>query len=57
MRDTKQSRFRMTAVSSTLDQGFFRYQYRGEYDPYWSPDAAYKRPLISTALMIANVTS
>jgi tetratricopeptide (TPR) repeat protein len=37
-RDTHESRFRMTAVSSTLDQGFFRYQYRGEYDPYWSPD-------------------
>lgn len=37
-RDTDESRFRMTAVSSTLDQGFFRYQYRGEYDPYWSPD-------------------
>jgi hypothetical protein len=28
----------MTAVSSTFDAGFFRYQYRGEYDPYWSPD-------------------
>lgn len=38
MRDTESSRFRMTAISSTLDQGFFRYQYRGEYDPYWSPD-------------------
>jgi tetratricopeptide (TPR) repeat protein len=37
-RDTEESRFRMTAVSSTLDQGFFRYQYRGEYDPYWTPD-------------------
>jgi hypothetical protein len=37
-RDTDDSRFRLTAVSSTLDQGFFRYQYRGEYDPYWSPD-------------------
>jgi tetratricopeptide (TPR) repeat protein len=38
MRDTEDSRFRMTAVSSTLDAGFFRYQYRGEYDPYWTPD-------------------
>lgn len=37
-RDTEQSRFRMTAVASTLDTNFFRYQYRGEYDPYWSPD-------------------
>jgi hypothetical protein len=37
-RDTEESRFRMTAVSSTLDAGFFRYQYRGEYDPYWTPD-------------------
>lgn len=37
-RDTDQSRFRITAVSATLDQGFFRYQYRGEYDPYWTPD-------------------
>jgi hypothetical protein len=38
IRDTEDSRFRMTAVSSTLDAGFFRYQYRGEYDPYWTPD-------------------
>ena len=37
-RDTGESRFRITAISSTLDQGFFRYAYRGEYDPYWSPD-------------------
>jgi Tetratricopeptide repeat len=37
-RDTDESRFAMTAVSSTLDNGFFRYQYRGEYDPYWTPD-------------------
>jgi tetratricopeptide (TPR) repeat protein len=37
-RDSEESRFRMTAVSSTLDAGFFRYQYRGEYDPYWTPD-------------------
>ncbi|HYC61837.1 MAG TPA: tetratricopeptide repeat protein [Thermoanaerobaculia bacterium] len=37
-RDTEESRFRMTAISSTLDEGFFRYQYRGEYDPYWSPE-------------------
>jgi len=36
--NTEESRFRMTAVSSTGEQGFFRYQYRGEYDPYWSPD-------------------
>lgn len=37
-RDTDESRFRQTAVSSALDQGFFRYAYRGEYDPYWTPD-------------------
>jgi tetratricopeptide (TPR) repeat protein len=37
-RDTDESRFHATAVSSTLDQGFFRYTYRGEYDPYWTPD-------------------
>ncbi|MFL6244494.1 MAG: hypothetical protein ACJ74H_00590, partial [Thermoanaerobaculia bacterium] len=37
-RDTDESRFRLTAVSSTRDAGFFRYQYRGEYDPYWTPD-------------------
>jgi tetratricopeptide (TPR) repeat protein len=40
--NTKESRFRMTAVSSTweqgLEEGFFRYQYRGEYDSYWTPD-------------------
>jgi tetratricopeptide (TPR) repeat protein len=37
-RDTDESRFRQTAVSSTFEQGFFRYDHRGEYDPYWSPD-------------------
>ncbi|HEX6640687.1 MAG TPA: hypothetical protein VF215_06215 [Thermoanaerobaculia bacterium] len=37
-RDTDESRFRITATSSTLEQNFFRYAYRGEYDPYWTPD-------------------
>lgn len=38
-RDTDETRFAPTAVSSTFDpQGFFRYQFRGEYDPYWTPD-------------------
>lgn len=37
-RDTDETRFQPTAVSSTLDGGFFRYSYRGEYDPYWTPD-------------------
>jgi hypothetical protein len=38
-RDTSETRFATTAVSSTFDpQGFFRYQFRGEYDPYWTPD-------------------
>jgi tetratricopeptide (TPR) repeat protein len=37
-RDTDESRFAMTAVSSTLENGSFRYQYRGEYNPYWTPD-------------------
>jgi tetratricopeptide (TPR) repeat protein len=37
-RDTDESRFHITATSSTLEQNFFRYQYRGEYDPYWTPD-------------------
>ena len=38
VRDSEESRFRITAVSSTLEQGAFRYAYRGEYDPYWTPD-------------------
>lgn len=37
-RDTDETRFRVSAVSSTLDAGFFRYSYRGAYDPYWTPD-------------------
>jgi hypothetical protein len=37
-RDTERSRFGITAVSSTLEGTLFRYQYRGEYDPYWTPD-------------------
>lgn len=38
IRDSAESRFRMTAVSSTFENGVFQYRYRGEYDPYWSPD-------------------
>jgi tetratricopeptide (TPR) repeat protein len=37
-RETEETRFQPTAVSSTLDSGFFRYTFRGEYDPYWTPD-------------------
>ena len=37
-RDTNESRFHPTAVSSVREGGFFRYTYRGEYDPYWTPD-------------------
>lgn len=37
-RDTEESRFDITAISSTLEGGAFRYRYRGEYDPYWTPD-------------------
>lgn len=37
-RDSDESRFRMTAVSATREGTFFRYSYRGEYDPYWTPD-------------------
>ena len=38
-RDTEETRFHATAISSVRDpQGFFRYTYRGEYDPYWTPD-------------------
>ena len=36
-RDTEESRFRLTAVSSTRELDVFRYRYRGEYDPYWTP--------------------
>ncbi len=46
-RNTEESRFRVTAVSSTLDAGFFRYQYRGEYDPYWSPDNLLEARLVA----------
>jgi hypothetical protein len=46
-RDTDESRFRMTTVSSTLDAGFFRYQYRGEYDPYWTPDNLLEARLVA----------
>ena len=38
LRDTSESRFGVTAISSTLDGGVFHYRYRGEYDPYWTPD-------------------
>jgi thioredoxin-like negative regulator of GroEL len=40
LRDTDESRFAIAAVSSTFnpEEGSFEYRYRGEYDPYWSPD-------------------
>ena len=38
VRDTEESRFRITNISGTRDGDFFRDQYRGEYDPYWTPD-------------------
>ena len=40
VRDTDTSRFHVTATSSSLDASgtFFHYAYRGEYDPYWTPD-------------------
>ncbi len=38
IRDTEESRFRVTAISSTLEGDTFRYRYRGAYDPYWTPD-------------------
>jgi hypothetical protein len=37
-RDTGESRFHVTSTSSTREQTDFRYTYRGEYDPYWTPD-------------------
>ena len=38
LRDTGESRFDVTAISATLEGTAFRYRYRGEYDPYWTPD-------------------
>ena len=38
LRDTDESRFGITSISSALEGGVFRYRYRGEYDPYWTPD-------------------
>ena len=37
-RDTEDSRFRIASMSGSRDGSSFRYQYRGEYDPYWTPD-------------------
>jgi hypothetical protein len=36
-RDTDESRFRVAAVSSTLEGNEFRYDWRGQHDPYWTP--------------------
>ena len=38
MRDTEESRFAVTSISSTREGDAFRYRYRGEYEPYWTPD-------------------
>ena len=38
VRDTDETRFHATAISSSLEGNVFRYTYRGEYDPYWTPD-------------------
>ena len=37
-RDTDETRFQATAISATREGTFFRYSYRGEYNPYWTPD-------------------
>jgi tetratricopeptide (TPR) repeat protein len=37
-RDTDESRFIVSSVSSTREGNAFRYRYRGEYAPYWTPD-------------------
>lgn len=36
-RDSAESRFDVSAVSSTREGAEFRYSWRGEYDPYWTP--------------------
>ncbi|MGZ8708978.1 MAG: tetratricopeptide repeat protein [Thermoanaerobaculia bacterium] len=48
IRDTEESRFGVTAISSTLEGNAFRYRYRGAYDPYWTPD-----DLIEARLVLA----
>lgn len=45
-RDTRETRFRPTAISSTLNDGIFRYHYRGEYDPYWTPESLREARLV-----------
>lgn len=36
-RDTDESRFTVASVSSTRQGDLFRYSWRGEHSPYWSP--------------------
>jgi hypothetical protein len=38
VRDTDESRFSVTAVSAGREGSAWRYRYRGEYDPYWTPN-------------------
>lgn len=37
-RDTGESRFAITAISATREGNSFVYSYRGEYEPYWTPN-------------------
>ena len=37
-RDTEGSRFAVTAIASVRERDGFRYSYRAEYDPYWTPN-------------------
>lgn len=41
-RDTRESRFEVAAVSGTREGNSFRYAWRGEYDPYWTPRELYE---------------
>ncbi|MGZ8829308.1 MAG: tetratricopeptide repeat protein [Thermoanaerobaculia bacterium] len=57
IRDTRESRFYVTGITSTRDASgdFFHYSYRAAYDPYWTPhDLAEGRLIVAIEGRIAS---
>ncbi|HEY3057210.1 MAG TPA: tetratricopeptide repeat protein [Thermoanaerobaculia bacterium] len=59
-RDTTESRFYVNGITATRDPsgGFFRYSYRGAYDPYWTPhDLLEGRVILALEHRIGSTTT
>lgn len=57
VRDSRDSRFGFSAVSSARAGGGFDYSYRGEYDPYWAPQHLRETRAVVTAQAAVSRTT